>query len=300
MSRRRPAFTLIELLVVIAIIAILIGLLLPAVQKVREAAMRTKCENNLKQMVIGIHNYSNVYGPFPPAYRNKPPTPTSYLPGWGWGTLILPFVEQDAMYSQLKVDTVTFGNGTNAAQPNQHPATPPSQPFLTQRPMPLFRCPADNGPDINAFRNNHGTSNYRAVCGPDDASGAFVTNADRGGIMYQNSKNGPTDVPDGLSNTLMIGECMYDTATDKWAALWAGMIGYYNSAINISSVMWQVDNTSAQINGTAPQAFSSRHPGGAYFAFGDGSVRFFREGGDVTKLKWLAGRKDGQAVNPDF
>jgi hypothetical protein len=211
-------------------------------------------------------------------------------------------VEQPALYDQLKPDTVLFGKGAQSASPAHHPSPPPSPPLpgLTQMPLTLFRCPSDTGPVQNSFRLNHATSNYRAVCGADSAGGLFVTNADRGGIMYQNSKNGPTDVPDGTSNTLVIGECMFDVPTDKWAALWPGMIGLHDGAINISSVMWQVDDDSAKINGTAPQAFSSRHHGGAHFAFGDGSVRFFREGGNIQNLKWLAGRKDGQVVNPDF
>jgi prepilin-type N-terminal cleavage/methylation domain-containing protein/prepilin-type processing-associated H-X9-DG protein len=290
MTRRRTGFTLIELLVVIAIIAILIGLLLPAVQKVREAANRTKCANNLKQIVIGLHNYSNVNGPFPPAYQNKPANLLDFRPGWGWGTLILPYVEQDALYSQLNVDTTLFGNGSNPAGPTA----------VTARPVKLYRCPSDNGPDQNDFRNNFGTANYRAVCGKDDAGGLFVTNADRGGVMFQNSKIRPLDVTDGLSNTVVIGECIYDAPTEKWAAIWTGMIGVYNGSVMISCVMWQVDDASADINGPAPQAFSSRHPGGAFFAFGDGSVRFFRAGGNIQNLKWLAGRADGHVVIPDF
>src|SRR5256714_6910350 len=151
----RPGFTLVELLVVIAIIAILIGLLLPAVQKVREAAARTKCENNLKQMSLALHTYALVNGQFPAAYVNKPPTPYDYIPGWGWGTLILPYVEQDPLHQQLDPLRTLFGNGANPAAPNA----------LNQKPLKIYRCPSDNGPDLNNFRNNLATSNYRAVCG---------------------------------------------------------------------------------------------------------------------------------------
>ncbi|HEX4588341.1 MAG TPA: DUF1559 domain-containing protein [Gemmataceae bacterium] len=293
--RRAAGFTLIELLVVIAIIAVLIGLLLPAVQKVREAAARTRCQNNLKQIGLALHNYASVNGVYPPAYANKPPTPNDYIPGWGWGTFILPFVEQEALYKRLDPKHVLFGYGANPASP-----TPDRQTPDTQRLLKTYRCPSDNGPDLNDFRNYFPTSNYRAVCGADDAGGFFVTNADRGGVMFQNSKIQVTDISDGTANTLAIGECKYDVQEGKWAAIWPGMIGVYNSSVYISCVMWQVDDKSADINGPAPQAFSSRHTWGAYFVFCDGSVRFFHEGGNVAVLKWLGGRADGHVVNPDF
>jgi len=294
----RRGFTLIELLVVIAIIAVLIGLLLPAVQKVRESASRLKCANNLKQMCLGLHNFAQAMGRFPPAYDNEPAHQFDYAPGWGWGTHILPYVEQDNLYKQLNPKSngpTRFGGGVNPAAP-----TP-----LTQTALAIFRCPSDNGPDKNTFRLNHATANYRAVCGT-DTKGTFITNEDRGGVMFQNSKVRIEDVADGTSNTVAVGECIFDEATAKWAAIWPGMIGVlpnpdgFTSSVMISCVMWHLDEESAWINGPAPQAFSSRHRGGAYMGFCDGSIRFFRDGGDPKVLKWLGGRSDGTVVVPDF
>jgi prepilin-type N-terminal cleavage/methylation domain-containing protein/prepilin-type processing-associated H-X9-DG protein len=315
-SFRRSGFTLIELLVVIAIIAILIGLLLPAVQKVREAAARVQCMNNLKQLSLALQNYHDNYKHFPPAYQSKK-VPAGAEPGWGWGSFILPYVEQGPLFTGLQVTTTIFGSGANPALP-----TP-----LEQTRVNVFRCPSDNAPDLNPYRHNFATSNYRATMGTiskkDPGFGSFIANQDfgrypppsvlnippGGGIMFQNSKIKIADVKDGTSNTVIIGECRYDVSkedktTHKWAAAIYGMHGSDTNpdggGIFISDVMWWLDEDTADINGTAPQAFSSWHPGGAFMAFADGSVRLFREGGDVNLVRWLAGRADGRVVPIDF
>jgi prepilin-type N-terminal cleavage/methylation domain-containing protein/prepilin-type processing-associated H-X9-DG protein len=297
----RRAFTLIELLVVIAIISVLIGLLLPAVQKVREAAARMRCSNNLKQLMLGLHNYHSAYEHFPPAFQTPfdAPFPDIFNAAWGWSSFVLPYVEQDNLARQMGVsETTRFGGGVQTC----YPANVPSN--LSQLPLKVFRCPSDTGPDLNPDRNNHAMSNYRAVAGP--YTYPFITpNLDFGGVFYQNSATRFTDITDGSSNTLGIGECMYDKTTGKIACIWAGMSGWVapgasSGTVRISDVMWWVDAATAQINGTAPQAFSSRHSGGAYFAFCDGSVRFFHNSADPDKLRYLAGRNDGVVIQPDF
>src|SRR5438876_5072342 len=131
--RTRRAFTLIELLVVIAIISVLIGLLLPAVQKVREAANRMSCSNNLKQIGLALHGYHDSFGFFPPGYvdgnTNRASTPDNDLgPGWGWAAFLLPYIEQDNLYKQIDFK-VGVGIGSNTA--------------VSQQPLKIYQCPSD-------------------------------------------------------------------------------------------------------------------------------------------------------------
>jgi prepilin-type N-terminal cleavage/methylation domain-containing protein len=282
-SCRRCGFTLVELLVVIAIIGILIAILLPAVQAVRESARRIQCGNNLRQIIIATHNYESAYMRFPPAYRAP-----NLNPGWSWGSYLLPFLEQRNLYEMGKVDELLFGGGLNPATPTAY----------SQTPLPVFRCPSDLGGDLNPIRLNHAMSNYRAVAGYSGQT-FFSVDFDYGGVLFQNSKIRFSDILDGTSYTVIIGECKYDEFTDKRAAIWPGMSGLRNGSIWISDVMWWIDEGSAFINGPAPQAFSSNHPRGAQFAFGDGGTRMFPNGGQLNLLKYLAGRADGKIVTLD-
>ena len=296
----QKAFTLVELLVVIAIIGILIAMLLPAVQSVRESARRIRCANNLKQIGLATHLFEGVNENFPSAYVAE-----GTRPGWSWGTFLLPYVEQQNLFDEGDSRNRIFDKGGNPVQPTEYSTTV----------LPIYRCPSDAGGDINTLRFSHATSNYRAVSGPEENPG-FVADKDFGGVMYQNSKTEMAEITDGTSNTLIVGECSLDPAVNKRAAIWAGMSGFGRSeervrtlfgirtvtitTVQVSDCMWQVDDDSAVINGPASQAFSSQHPGGALFAFADGSTRFFSEGGDVAMLQFLAGRNDGTVVNPDF
>ncbi len=218
MPRLRSAFTLIELLVAIAIIAVLIALLVPAVQKVREAAARQYCQNNLKQMGLACHNFHDAYKKLPPgymatgAYRDGSGDTS---PGWGWASLLLPFLEQDNLFRQLDVHT-PIESARNAS--------------AIRTLVAGFLCPSDLVPE-NAFAvpdafgkalAQAAPTSYAACVGGDesDTSGAAGL-----GIFYRNSATRFGDILDGTSNTIMIGERAWANANGIWAG--AGQCGHH-------------------------------------------------------------------------
>ncbi len=293
-DRPNQAFTLIELLVVIAIIAVLIGLLLPAVQKVREAGARIRCQNNLKQVGLALHLYELQDGALPPGYRNLGGV-TTPIPGWGWTFFLLPYLEQGPLYEALGAGRTNFGGGANPV-----PATE-----LTQARLTILICPSDPGPLTNPFYDFHGKSNYRGVAGSGDLYQKAMT-ADFGGLFFTNSRIRFADVLDGLSNTFAVGETSLNERRNWWGGTWAGCarvgpFGDYNQNLAwTSAVYWSINQDNLRLNGPDPWAFCSPHTAGVNFLFADGAVRFIRDSADPALVERLAVRNDGLVVGlPD-
>jgi prepilin-type N-terminal cleavage/methylation domain-containing protein len=211
--RNRQAFTLIELLVVIAIIAILIGLLLPAVQKVREAAARTQCTNNLKQWGIALHAFHDVNNGFP--YGATTPKPSSVAGNWGpsWFVYALPYIEQDNMFRQLNLNQNMWNDGqNNIALHNFSPKifTCPSSPLTN------LTGPGDQGnPNPSVVPNPlNTTTSYVGIAGAtNDNASRLRTNGNYSGILSgggvlvpNNNKVTFNSITDGSSNTIVVGE----------------------------------------------------------------------------------------------
>ena len=263
----RRAFTLIELLVVIAIIAILIALLVPAVQKVRAAAARTHCQNNLKQIGLAHHSYHDAFKTLPPGWLTTPAVQQN--PGWGWGTLILPFIEQQTIFDALKPDLT---GKTAMPAPNTNPL------FLAT--ISTYICPIDMGPEINASMNTGANSGYaksnytinREVCGPDVNNVPALMSLPR--------------ILDGTSNTILAGE-----RENFWTtgAVWPGRTNSTASfegrpGTRMNAKMGDgitppplPQDPFAGDNNCARLSWGSLHLGGSNFLFADGSVRFIDE-----------------------
>ncbi len=221
MNRSRRGFTLIELLVVIAIIAILIGLLLPAVQKVRDAAARMQCQNNLHQIGLACHNYHDVYKVLPPGKGHSYPGEIGYA-RWGFLAMLLPYVEQGNLYKSIDFTHAPSTPGMGGAAPFM-PAYSNVNLVACETRVPLYLCPADpNGsfgssgggipwPGGNSYVGNQGSN---AMC---DASEQLPSAIDplepTNGIFYYLSAVRLTDITDGTSNTAMVSEKLRGNGT---------------------------------------------------------------------------------------
>jgi len=288
----RRGFTLIELLVVIAIIAILVALLLPAVQQAREAARRTQCKNNLKQIGLALHNYHDVYGTLPPGVVHKFGNQNVAAMGsYGWGTFILPQLEQQNLFQTIQT------NGVDLDSLLRNTANPEARNYAVFTKLSFYRCPSDTGPDQNSRREwdapyraffggrpvHLSNSNYVAVSGtrwstPEDW---IVSKRDPYGTFWGDSKVLFRDITDGLSNTFVIGERDWRRG---WGANWIGQRNYTGTGIwgarqNLAILDVKINDPVLQPNGNpaVTRGFSSEHTGGAQFLFADGAVKFLSE-----------------------
>jgi len=305
---RRRAFTLIELLVVIAIIAILIALLVPAVQKVRSAAARTQCINNLKQMGLGLHNYHDTYKRLPQGnspYASGAPFEAS----WTWMGYILPYIEQQNLATQAR--TFATGGGTNYYT-WYNPAC--------KQLLAVYLCPSDSRGQL-IYTADPNIQNQALTCylGNSGTSAAAFN-----GVLYLSSKVSISQITDGSSNTIMVGERPPNSNLEfGW---WFAAYGYDGqgngdcvmTSNDVAIANYFIANYSAApnlpCNGTAAQKIGlapgnpnvgcdaghywSFHDGGANFLFGDGTVRMINYTGNAI-LPALSTRAGGEVASPD-
>jgi prepilin-type N-terminal cleavage/methylation domain-containing protein/prepilin-type processing-associated H-X9-DG protein len=294
--RPRRAFTLIELLVVIAIIAILIALLVPAVQKVRESASRMQCANNLKQIGLALHGYHDSNKTLPPGYCDTAPWPNNDVgPGWGWASYILPNLEQNSLQRQIDFN---LNVGSNTAPIPAARAT-----VLT-----IFICPSDVL--IGTFPVTDGGGNSwllaqssYVACNGNDGVDDNTTPPHTGAFVRSTKGFRFADITDGLSNTFFVAE----RCTTMSIAAWAGVP--LNAQVQSVRAPGDYSGGSALVMGhcgphlpndgivTDADALSSAHTAGVNFLFGDGSVRMIFNSVAQTTYDSLATRAGGEIVD---
>ncbi|MEZ5943573.1 MAG: DUF1559 domain-containing protein [Planctomycetaceae bacterium] len=291
---RRRGFTLIELLVVIAIIAVLIALLLPAVQQAREAARRSQCKNNLKQIGLALHNYHDTFSTFPMGA-------TRIAEGLSWHVAILPQMEQAPLFDKFE-----FGTATSAVNEDRW-SSATNVPHCRFSPLPFYLCPSGTKITADDTATNY-TTHYYGVMGPTgvnpNSGVAYSENTagghggfSREGLFTYGEVRRMRDILDGTSNTLAVGEI-------SWTARNGNLTRYraWTRGGQLNEFMAPAKNVAQQINAdyTAlfnDMSFGSNHVGGAQFLLGDGSVRFVSENIDYNLLLSVSSIAGGEVVS---
>jgi len=291
---------------VIAIIAILIALLLPAVQQAREAARRTQCKNNLKQIGLALHNYQDTFNTLMPLAFGDGGVTGAVRPTWAWSVMMFPYMDQSPLYNALNPGTNSLTAAANTAATQS----------MLQIALPMLNCPSDPGQPLN---NNRpfttlvtgvnpflvGKSNYPACSGSNSGSdnaspvGVFPASGATSSSTVIGYPKGTRfrDITDGLSNTILVGErgsgpLPNAAPTDKsgWASVWCGFS--FDQAAG-DTTAWRVIRGMGEYRLTdgksttgdenhQDMAFSSQHVGGVHFLLGDGTVRFIS-----LNIEWL-------------
>jgi prepilin-type N-terminal cleavage/methylation domain-containing protein len=318
---KRPGFTLIELLVVIAIIGVLVALLLPAVQQAREAARRTQCKNNLKQLGLALHNYHDAYNCFPIGNAFSGSTKSH---SWSMFAFIMPYIDMAPDYNQF-----------NFAYPGRcseffglMDTTQPTVTHTWRSAKSVFTCPSDpNGGRVFSGQTGSGAyivangsmavSNYLGVCGktykwncgmtdvwvfvgPDSQC---IDTSGYEGMFYNNSRTRIGDVADGTSNTIAVGErCVDNTLTYGWPMCGRGYPPLYSGRrdhINDTGDGFYHRDRAGPVDGSQNNGFWSEHTGGSQFVLADGSVRFLSYAINNATYQGLSSRASGEILG-DF
>ena len=309
--RGSRGFTLIELLVVIAIIAVLIALLLPAVQQAREAARRTQCKNNLKQIGLALHNYHDVFLQFPAlvSFGNVTAANGAETYGYNWSAMILPMIDNAPLFNVLsQIDTAGIASTghpfdlSNSSFPPVSPKT--ANDYGWSKAIPAFNCPSDTIPSVMgqldgtghiSYAANYGNSNYGGLYNsigvaaqpPADSAGTSTT-----GMFAMMPQTQMRDVTDGTSNTIMIGEISGHTTAEiqllsdtayAWGQ-WALVTRHWGSVSRTGRAHPNAKVASSTVSGATRldrHSFNSAHVGGAHFLFTDGRVGFINDSIDA-------------------
>jgi prepilin-type N-terminal cleavage/methylation domain-containing protein/prepilin-type processing-associated H-X9-DG protein len=329
--QRPRGFTLIELLVVIAIIAILIGLLLPAVQKVRNAAARTQCGNNLHQLAVATHNYHSSWRRFPPGGKMGPEGDWNDDRG-SWIVYIMPYIELDDLYKLIPADI--RGPAAVPGNPWYNPiGQAQTNPAFVDAILPqTLICPGDGENDgtMSSYVGSLGPQCAIGPCGVDPnqqyctgsnfmPTAGYATSPDHGNSFSAVDIRGMfnrlgaqitfASVSDGTSETILIGEIRVAQHDHHWTGSWANFNGGNAHATTIIPINTNSSNTnwcdfsngvSPKMNWDTSWGFKSTHGGGANFVFVDGSVHFIKETIDHRTYQLLGCRNDGQAMLTDY